>query len=503
MTRILRNARRTDGTIVDLAVADGRITAVTPAGTSPVGDTPVDDLGNWLVVPALVEPHAHLDKALTAEIVPNPKGDLLGAIEAWIVAAAAGRITHEGTVERAHAAMELLLVHGVTAVRTHVNVLGTNGTAALRAVKEAATRFEGLLDVQTVALTSSPMTGPDSGANRAALDAAIEEGVDLVGGCPHLDPDAEGLIANAIRVATDAGVGIDLHVDDPGVLTLRELARQVIDSGFAGSVSASHCVTLGMQSPATQTEVARLVAEAGISVFPLPQTNLFLQGRDHPTAPPRGLTAVAAAVTVFGFVVVDDGDTSRMTDFVCDVAFPEKSFTDGVVAGELTVQHLDRHSGPVSVGRSVHRSHAPDAQQGIETVFFAHPPAQTLASPLANLSDAAGCRGCLIFGQRDLWVAGSTRRGHMPESAAKYTAGDMLSLLAQIRATTRINHDADPTIGGDGCVPDARLARASGEDVDVFSTHLETAIFGDETSVVRSPGRVTQSLIRRDVKDLA
>jgi len=297
MTRILRNARRTDGTIVDLAVADGRITAVTPAGTSPVGDTPVDDLGNWLVVPALVEPHAHLDKALTAEIVPNPKGDLLGAIEAWIVAAAAGRITHEGTVERAHAAMELLLVHGVTAVRTHVNVLGTNGTAALRAVKEAATRFEGLLDVQTVALTSSPMTGPDSGANRAALDAAIEEGVDLVGGCPHLDPDAEGLIANAIRVATDAGVGIDLHVDemlDPGVLTLRELARQVIDSGFAGSVSASHCVTLGMQSPATQTEVARLVAEAGISVFPLPQTNLFLQGRDHPTATPRGLTAVAA-----------------------------------------------------------------------------------------------------------------------------------------------------------------------------------------------------------------
>ncbi len=29
-------------------------------------------------------------------------------------------------------------------------------------------------------------------------------------------------------------------------------------------------------------------------MFPLPQTNLFLQGRDDPTATPRGLTAVQA-----------------------------------------------------------------------------------------------------------------------------------------------------------------------------------------------------------------
>jgi len=49
-----------------------------------------------------------------------------------------------------------------------------------------------------------------------------------------------------------------------------------------------------MQTPEVQAEVAREVAAAGISVFPLPQTNLFLQGRDHPTATPRGLTAIRA-----------------------------------------------------------------------------------------------------------------------------------------------------------------------------------------------------------------
>jgi len=297
VTRILTNARLTDGRLVHIHIDAGHITKVEPAGAEVPPDADTEDLGGWLLLPAMAEPHAHLDKALTAEVIPNPKGDLLGAIDAWITAAAAGKITHEGTVERAAAAMELLLVHGVTAVRTHVNVLGTNRTKSLRAVKEAAIRFQGLLDIQTVALTSSPMTGPDGADNRAALDAAVEEGVDLVGGCPHLDPDGPGLIRHALAVASDAGIDVDLHVDemlDPSVLTLRELARQVIETGFEGSVAASHCVTLGMQPRATQLEVAALVAEAGIAVFPLPQTNLFLQGRDHPTAMPRGLTAVSA-----------------------------------------------------------------------------------------------------------------------------------------------------------------------------------------------------------------
>jgi len=49
-----------------------------------------------------------------------------------------------------------------------------------------------------------------------------------------------------------------------------------------------------MQTPDVQAAVSAEVAAAGIAVFPLPQTNLFLQARDRPTATPRGLTAIAA-----------------------------------------------------------------------------------------------------------------------------------------------------------------------------------------------------------------
>ncbi len=297
MKRTLRNARLSDGRLVDLMVVDGKISSVTEAGATPATDTPSDDLRGWLLLPAMAEPHAHIDKALTAERVSNPTGDLPGAIEAWGAAADAGEFTFDNTVQRSVRAMELLLIHGVTAVRTHVNVGSDTGIRSVLAVREARERFKGLLDVQIVALTHSPMTGPDGAVNRAALAKALEIGVDLVGGAPHIDPDGESMTRQALAAAGEAGIGLDLHTDetlDPSMQLLRYLARQVIENGFEHPVTASHCVSLGMQSPEMQAEVSAEVAEARISIVTLPQTNLFLQGRSHPTATPRGLTAIEA-----------------------------------------------------------------------------------------------------------------------------------------------------------------------------------------------------------------
>ena len=296
MSRVLRNAQLVNGQRVNIEITDGLISGVhdTDIRTS---DGQIDDLAGWLVLPALAEPHAHLDKTLTADAVMNTRGDLQGAIEAEHAALELGRTTYDGVVTRAIQAIDSLLVHGVTAIRSHVVVGGNFGTRNVAALQEAKSHFSELIDIQLVALPISPMTGHEGAQNRTALIEAIEAGVDLIGGCPHLDPNGPGLIDIVIRLATEAGLGVDLHVDetlDPTVLTIRDLARQVQDSGFEHPVAASHCVSLGMQTPEIQDEVAKEVAEAGVSVFCLPQTNLFLQGRDHLTATPRGLTAVRA-----------------------------------------------------------------------------------------------------------------------------------------------------------------------------------------------------------------
>jgi cytosine deaminase len=153
------------------------------------------------------------------------------------------------------------------------------------------------MDVQFVALVHTPMTGPGSEPNVQALYDCAELGAQVMGGCPHLEPDPVGAIDVAIDAAEARSAMIDLHTDetlDPNVLTLRDLARRVDARGFDAGVAASHCVSLGVQPPEVQAEAAAEVAAAGIAIVTLPQTNLYLQGRDQPTATPRGLTALRA-----------------------------------------------------------------------------------------------------------------------------------------------------------------------------------------------------------------
>jgi cytosine/creatinine deaminase len=301
MTRVLANAMTADGRFVDVTLDGATIRSVTDAGSvrndqirDQIGDQ-VDDLAGMLLLPAMAEPHAHLDKALTADVAPNPQGDLLGAIDAWVSAIECGLISPADTVVRGTAALDRLLLNGVTAVRTHVNVGEDAGVAGIVALKQIQASFEGLLDLQIVALTHSPMTFAEGAGNRAALRDALDIGIDAVGGCPHLDPYPNEVIRIALELAAEYGIAVDLHMDEtlnPAMFALPDLARQVIASGFAGRVAASHCVSLSMQPLDVQQMVAEQVAEAGIAVFPLPQTNLFLQGREHRVAMPRALAPI-------------------------------------------------------------------------------------------------------------------------------------------------------------------------------------------------------------------
>ncbi len=308
-TCILTDGLLPDGQRVDVTVVDGVVAAVEAAGSGG-GDSPVErhDLGGMLLLGGLAEPHAHLDKALSAETVVNVTGDLIGAIEAW--SGARSGLTVENIMARALRAVEISVEAGCTAIRSHVDVgadIGARGVEALREVRRLCRR---VVDLQLVALVGVPLTGAEGAGNRRALVAAIEAGADLLGGAPALDPRPAECVAVCLDVAADAGLGVDLHIDetlDPRARTLADLAQGVLERGFAHPVTASHCVSLGMMAESDQRRIAAHVAEAGIGVVTLPQTNLFLQGRDHRTATPRGLTALGA-LTEAGVRVAGGGD---------------------------------------------------------------------------------------------------------------------------------------------------------------------------------------------------
>lgn len=285
---------RAEERTVDVLVVDGRIDRIDEhivAGP----DTATVALAGHVLLPAAVEPHAHLDKAFLAERLPNRTGDLLGAIDAMV--AGADTIDRADVVERAERALRLMARNGYVAVRTHVDVTTYTGLRNAEALIEVRRRLAGVVDLEIVALAGNPVVGASGAEQRALVYGALDLGVDLVGGCPHLEDG--GLVEEAtavlLEIAADRAVGVDLHTDetlDPTATGLEHLTRQVLE-GFPHRVTASHCVSLGQVEAREQARIAALVAEAGIGVITLPHTNLWLQGRGASPVP-RALTAIGA-----------------------------------------------------------------------------------------------------------------------------------------------------------------------------------------------------------------
>ncbi|WCB94609.1 Pterin deaminase [Baekduia alba] len=313
-TLLLRGGVDAAGARLDVRVdaATGAIVHAEADVTPSPADTVVACF-DMVLLPAPAEPHAHLDKALSAAAAPNPAGDLVGAIAAWH--AYRPTLDEAEILGRARAAAHELVVHGTTAIRTHVDVgpgIGLRGLHALVALREELAEQQ-LAQLQIVALISPPLTGPEGAENRELLAAALDAGADVAGGCPHLDPDPVGATAAALDAAELAGTPIDLHSDetlDPRALAVRDLARMVVERGFVAGAVASHCVSLGVQTPEVQALVARELADAGVAVVALPQTNLYLQAREVAAAPPRGLTAVRALLDA-GVTVAAGADNVR------------------------------------------------------------------------------------------------------------------------------------------------------------------------------------------------
>ena len=119
---LLRNATLPDGSLVDVELIEDIVRAVRPAEpeTAASGDSIVD-LAGFTLLTAPAEPHAHLDKALSWDLINPPAGDLVQAIESW--RAYSSVMTVESIADRARTAALGMLRNGTTAVRCHVDLL--------------------------------------------------------------------------------------------------------------------------------------------------------------------------------------------------------------------------------------------------------------------------------------------------------------------------------------------------------------------------------------------
>lgn len=132
-----------------LPMANGQFSAIEHLPEkATVGDGELDAGGN-LVTPPFVEPHIHLDAAMTAgEPRWNRSGTLFEGIECW--SERKPMLTRADVIQRAEKTLKLFAAHGIQYVRTHVDV--TDPTlVALEAMVEVRERVADCIDLQIVA----------------------------------------------------------------------------------------------------------------------------------------------------------------------------------------------------------------------------------------------------------------------------------------------------------------------------------------------------------------
>lgn len=294
---IVTSATTRDGTSVDIEIRDGTIDRIVPEGDGDPRAFDSDqryDASGMFVTPPLIEPHIHLDAALTAgDPCWNDAGTLAAGIDIW--EERKQHLTTEGVKERAGKTVEWLAANGVTRVRTHADVTEETLTG-FEALLELREEVSDIVDLQVVAFPQDGVFTDDG--NEDLLREAIDMGADLVGGIPHNEHTREeGVkeVETAVEIAQNHDIPLDLHIDetdDPNSRFTEVLASEAFHRDIGQRTTASHTTALHSYPNAYADKVISLLAKSGVSVLTNPPDNSVLQGRydDYPRR--RGHTRI-------------------------------------------------------------------------------------------------------------------------------------------------------------------------------------------------------------------
>lgn len=275
------------GTVVDIGIQDGLIAAVTP-GLVAQGKTL--DAGGKLVSPGLIESHFHLDKAMIVERVPyQPNRMARDHMER--TASIKHTFTLEDVYRRAQATVEQCLLHGVTHMRTQIEVDPNVGLIGFEAIEQLRKDYAWAIDIQSCVFLQEGWTdvvGADDN-----LVSCLERGAPVIGGGIRYDKDGPGQIRRVFELAQQYGIDVDFHLDggyDTQELDYPQVCEITERIGWQGRVAFGHGSKFSCLPVKEQAAVGRRLAEAGVSLAVLPATDLFNAGRHMEHTVMRGVT---------------------------------------------------------------------------------------------------------------------------------------------------------------------------------------------------------------------
>ena len=277
-------------TALDVEVTGHSITQVRANIVNSADATEVD-LEGALLFPGFVETHVHLDKSCLLHKTLDRTSSLKDAIGR--VSEAKKSFTEEDVYARGKRTLERAIVNGTNVIRTHVEVDPRVQLVSFNAIEKLKNDFAWALDLQICVFPQEGLTN-DPGTEEL-LRQALSAGADLLGGCPYTDTQPDEQIRRLFTLASQFNVDLDFHLDfdlDCSWNHVDEVIRQTQAFSWQGRVCVGHMSKLSMLPPKQLDEIAQRLAAADIAVTVLPSTDLYLMGRDHTHAVPRGVAPV-------------------------------------------------------------------------------------------------------------------------------------------------------------------------------------------------------------------
>jgi cytosine deaminase len=289
---LLHNVRPLGGPAVDVLLHGERIVAIDSNLPRPP-DATVEDGGNALLLPGLIEGHAHLDKTVWGghwyhnEVGPE-RMHRIDNERAW------RKANNHDAAARSLELARAYLANGTTRMRTHADIDPDIGLAHVHATMRTREAMAGLIEMQIVAF-------PQSGVVRcpgvaAMMDAALTEGADVIGGIDPcaIDRDPVRQLDTLFDLATRRAKPIDIHLHEPGEMgafSLDLILERTAALGLQGQVVISHGFCLGMIPARDRDALLERMARLDVRIATTAPAS---------TPVPPFAVCRAAGVTVFG-----------------------------------------------------------------------------------------------------------------------------------------------------------------------------------------------------------
>jgi cytosine/adenosine deaminase-related metal-dependent hydrolase len=266
---LLKKVRPMGGQAADVLVREGRIQQIAEKIDRSEEDLPIYDGNDAILIPGLVNAHAHLDDNLLG--VPWPRNEvpatgiedmIIYSREVWKELGLSSRVQSVRQVCASIAA-------GITHIRSHVHIQPDFGMQHVEGALETREEYKDLIDIQLVAFPQLGVVSDPDTLNM--LEEALKRGIECVGG---IDPssrnrDPVGHLDAIFGLADRYGKEIDIHLHEPdhlGAFAVELIAERTRALGLQGRVTISHAFCLGMVEESYLEKLIGLLVDNHITI---------------------------------------------------------------------------------------------------------------------------------------------------------------------------------------------------------------------------------------------